>query len=147
MPASTDPAAGFNFLLYKYLVSYILMRSGWLAVLPPIIPRSVERCRHRRSSRIECNRRSRIKTASRGRQNDCTSVERACSERRSGVSWSERGVIPPEIERSRPRPELLRSPAFVLIVSIWAVPSYRASFNNFCTLGLPQAAHGPGALT
>lgn len=37
------------------------------------------------------------------------------------------------------RPELPRSPAFARIVSIWADPGYRASFNNFAGL-VPRAS-------
>jgi hypothetical protein len=52
-----------------------------------------------------------------------------------------------KFEGPRSRPELPRSPAFVRIVSICVDSGYRASLNNFCTLGPPQGVRGAGALT
>jgi hypothetical protein len=53
---------------------------------------------------------------------------------------------PQKFEGSRCRPEFLRSLGFALIVSIWAVLSYRASFNNFALL-VPASGSWAGALT
>ena len=49
-----------------------------------------------------------------------------------------------KFEGPRSRPELPRSPAFVLIASIWVVPSYRVSFNNFALLAPRKRLMGLG---